>query len=111
MEEIENAKIDDTMLGFEGHGILTMMFYLSYGGVNSSQGYGGYRVDGANEFLSKSIKKILQVVDVNDWSKVKGSLVRVKRSGGWNGKITAIGNILKDDWFSFEDLKKELGLL
>lgn len=107
MEEI-NAKIEYATLGYEGHHILTIMLGFTFG--SGGQGYGGYSMEGASGFLSESIKGILDTVGEEDWNKLKGSLVRLRRQGGWNGKIVAVGNIMEDKWFSFEDIKKKLNL-
>lgn len=98
--EIKNAVIEDTMLGFEGHGILTIMITLDYGG--SCQGFGGYRMDGGDDFMSNSINLILKTVGVNAWEQLKGKHVRVEKEEGYNGKIMRIGNFLQDEWFSFK---------
>lgn len=99
--ETKNATIKDTMLGFEGHGILTAMITLDYGG--SCQGYGGYRMDGGNDdFLAKSIIGILNVVGVDSWESLKGKHIRVEKEDSWNGKILRIGNFLEEKWFSFK---------
>ena len=41
--EIKNVKIDDTMLGYENHGILTCILYMKWDG--GGQGFGGYELD------------------------------------------------------------------
>lgn len=101
-EEIINAEIESAQIGFEGHGILTIMFTFKTDG--GGQGYGGYRVDGVSDFFSESIKGILNTLEVENWEDVKGAFVRIKRGSEWNGKITAFGNIVKNKWFSFEDI-------
>lgn len=102
-ETIVNAQIESTMIGYEGHGILSLMIHVSYDGGSASQGYGGYRVDGKDGFLAESIMGFLRVTDKEQWENVKGTLVRVKKDGNF-GKITAIGHIMKDEWFSLQEL-------
>jgi hypothetical protein len=92
--EIKNAKIASTMLGFEGHGILTYMIYLSYG-ESASQGFGGYTLGGA--YTTKVVEGILKTLDVETWEALPGNHVRAKIV---NGRITEIGNILEDKWFN-----------
>lgn len=94
--EIQNAKITDTMLGYEDHGIFTCMLYLDYGG--SCQGFGGYQL--GKEYTDKHIQGIMKAVGVDKWEKLKGQMVRVKRDPGYGGKILAVGHILEDKWFN-----------
>lgn len=72
----ENAIIESTMLGIEGHGIMTCFLNLNYG--CSAQGFGGYSLGGAKgvEFL----RKILETLEVETWEELKGVHCRVKAS-------------------------------
>lgn len=94
-----NAKITDTMLGYEDHGILTCFLQLEQ--KASSQGFGGWRLDAPKYALSYLgtfwIKRILEVVGVNEWEKLKGKYVRV--DGEEFGDIFGIGHITDDVWF------------
>jgi hypothetical protein len=110
--EVRNAIITDTSLGYEDHNILTAMLYLDYGG--SGQGFGGYGLDIWSEEHHKRIphaacglfiQRVLKVVGVDSWEKLKGKHIRVKSS--WS-KVHSIGNILKDEWFSPEEEFKVL---
>lgn len=100
--EIQNAIIESTSLGYEGHGIMTCFLYLKYGG-SSAQGFGGYNLKG--EFGMKFIEEVLKIVGVDSWEKLPGKYIRVKYEGKWNSPITAIGNMLEDNWFNPKDLK------
>lgn len=119
--EIVNARIDSTTLGLEGHGIMSAMIGLDYGGYH--QGFGGYGMDepvkdGTGKFLHRRgtafgcefIRRVLEVVGVETWEQLKGKHVRVRRMAGCNGAIVAIGNILKDEWFSPDELACDMGL-
>jgi hypothetical protein len=101
--EIENARITDTMLGIEDHGILSFMLTLDYGGAG--QGFGGYTLDEWSEihkarighaFGSQVILEILRVVGVEKWEGLVGKYVRVEHD---HTKVCRIGNILRDVWF------------
>lgn len=94
--EIKNAKIDSTMLGYEGHGILTVEITLDYGG--SMQGFGGYQLSDPHDF-HRWITELIKVVGVELWENLKGKYIRVECESGWNGKIIRIGNLLEDKWF------------
>jgi hypothetical protein len=95
MSEIKNAKIDSTMLGYEGHNILTCMLYLSYGS-SSAQAFGGYNLTTPSE-LKKWVQKILEVVGVENWEDLPGKHIRVESD---SGRIYKIGNLLEDKWFT-----------
>lgn len=107
--EIKNARITSTMLGREDHGIMTFMIFVELDG--GSCGIGGYAIDQYNaetkgrEFSPKgleAISRILEVVGVDEWEKLKGSYIRVE-DNGWGGRITKIGNLMKDKWFDMEE--------
>lgn len=104
----KNAIIAGTFLGVEDHGIMTFMLQLDYGGSN--QGFGGYALDEYDKendtrvftvVGGEAIKHILRVVGVRCWEHLKGKPIRVI---GTKSKIDMIGNILKDEWFAFEDV-------
>lgn len=92
--EIKNAIIKETMLGYEGHGILTFNITVGYGG-SSFQNLGGYALGG--DYTSKVIKGILDTVGVNSWEELDGQHVRVKIV---DQRISEIGNYLDDQWFN-----------
>jgi hypothetical protein len=109
--EIKNAVIESTMLGYEDHGILTCFITVNYGGAG--QGFGGYALDEWNKQLGcregtaygmDFIVKTLEAVECDSWEKLKGKHVRVKSE---HSKIHAIGHILKDKWFSPDELRKK----
>lgn len=104
-----NAKITDTFLGFEDHGIFTFCLYLYYD--HCHQGYGHYSLEESGKgypYTTEVIMEILKVVGVTKWEDLKGKLIRIRVSGaGCETKIEAIGNILEDEWFNFEKFYEE----
>ena len=104
--EIINAKIESTSLGYT-HGGFSSNITLDYGD-GGHQGFGGWKIEGESCFdWVSGILKALKLNDEGDsWEDVKGTLVRVKREIGHNGKVIAIGHILEDSWF---DPRKDLG--
>lgn len=98
--EIKNAKIEDTMFGFEEHGILTSMIHLDYGD-GGHQGFGGYSL--GKTATDEWLRGILHTLEVEKWEQLKGKYVRVKIE---NHRIIAIGNLLKDEWFNPKELWK-----
>ncbi len=100
MMEEKNARIDNTMLGFEDHGIFSSMIGLDYGGIH--QGFGGCGMGG--EFGTEYIKRLLKTVGVDQWEDLKGKHVRVRSE---RMKVHAIGHIIEDKWFSPEELAAE----
>ena len=93
MIEEKNAKITKTFLGFEDHGLFTFFLHLDYG--SSGQGAGGYVLGRSVEI----IKKILEVVGVNEWEELPGKFIRVKAE---HGKVHSIRNIIKGEWLNFD---------
>jgi len=112
--ETRNAVIESTMLGYEGHGIFSAYLQLDYG--CAGQSFGGYAMDepkgerGAGRhrvgtaFGMDFIIAVMKVVGVESWEELKGKHVRVKSDFG---KVYALGNFLKDEWFTPEDLAQK----
>ena len=109
MERIENAKITDVFLGYEDHDILTCVVQLE--GDGWGQGYGGYALDEWNgrervptQKGFESITALMRTLDVRSLYYLKNKYVRIKVDGVASGtKILAIGDLIKDRWFSFEE--------
>lgn len=97
--EIKNAKISGTRLGNDDRGP-TFWIMVDYGGAG--QGFGGYSLGG--KFTHYAIMGILDTLGVQTWEQLVGKPVRVK---GDNGKIQAIGNYLKDQWFDPSEYKDD----
>lgn len=107
--EIKNAKIINTMLGREDHGIFTFMIYVQFDGC--SCGIGGYGLDYYNKELNKrvysaksleAVSKILDVVGVDKWEDLKGKYLRIK-DNGWGSTIDEIGNLMENEWFNLRE--------
>lgn len=96
--KIQNARIEDTKLGFEDRGILTCMIYLDYGD-GGHQGFGGYAL--GKEYTDKWLRGLLKVIGVDNWEDLKGKHVRARIVGG---KIIELGHLLKDEWFDPKNL-------
>lgn len=94
---IINARITDTMLGREDHGIMTFSIGVEFDGGGCC--VGGYCLDGGS---IKIISQILDVVGVNSWEELKGQYIRFE-SNGWGSRITKIGNLMYDKWIDFEE--------
>jgi len=102
-EEIKNAVIESAVIDIADRGFLTVWVHLDYGG--SGQGFGGYalylpkswthhrlREGAAGHFLYR----VMEIAGVGKWDQLKGKTVRVKIV---NGLVSAIGHIVKNDWF------------
>jgi len=109
---IKNAQIEDTTLGFD-RGCLTCVLALDYGD-DSGQCFSlpildewveGRRVGTA--YGTEAIIDILQTVGVGSWEELRGKHVRTSIE---DGLVRRIGNILKDVWFSPEELAKAMGV-
>lgn len=116
LTEIRNAKIRSASIQIEDHGMLTAWLDLDLGG--SYQGFGGYGFDYRPKkerifqpTCGHFIRRCLEIADVTDWERLPGKTVRIRKNGGWNEPITAIGHIVNDDWFEpkveFEKYNKE----
>lgn len=98
MEQLQNGKIESTMLGREDHGIMTFMLQIDYGG--SGQGVGGYGV--------AIISRILEVVDVMTWEELPGKHIRViKQDSPYQARVIGIQNICTDARIIFQELADE----
>lgn len=112
--EVKNAVISRTTLGYEDHGILSAYVGLDYGG--SVQSFGGYALDKYDAGLKRRIGtaygtefiiRVLRVLGVDSWEKVKGQHCRARAS---TEHVYAIGHILEDRWFNAEGLADEMDL-
>lgn len=113
MSEIQNAKITNVSITMEDHCCLT--FWLSLDGGGWGVGIGGYCIGhgyvGAEEFDAtglglEAMMRIMDTVGVSKWEDLKGQYVRAE-TNGWGGRVTKIGNILKDKWFDIDKFFKE----
>lgn len=103
-EEICNAVITSASLSNADHGMLSSFLMLDYG--HSGQGFGGFALynprykDTSGNYAGHWIWRILEVTETSDWSQLKGKNIRAKIK---NGRVIAIGHIIKDNWFNPED--------
>lgn len=107
---IKNAVIDYAQLTIADHGLLSGWIGLDYGGTH--QGFGGHALylpksfthHGGPNFAGHWIYRVIEIAGVEKWENLKGKTVRVKLDNDrLDGRILAIGHIIKDDWFSPED--------
>ncbi len=100
---IKNAIITSTMLGFEGHSVMTGFLFLDYGD-STLQSFGGYRLDAYNKATQRTeghafgiafIGEVLNTVGVSKWEDLAGKYIRVECD--WN-KVYRIGHITKNVW-------------
>ena len=109
--EIKNAIISSTSIDTGDRGLLTAWIHLDYGG--SGQGFGGHALYLPKSYKHHTIKgdfaghfifRAMEVGGVERWDNLKGKTVRVRIE---DGLATAIGHIVKDDWFCpSEDFEK-----
>lgn len=95
--ETVNAKITEASLGFEDHGILTILLTLDFG--DSMQCFGGFQLSNPYD-LHRWVTGLLDVFNARDWKDLKGKYVRVQKETGWNGKLLKIGDVIEDKWFT-----------
>ena len=106
---IENAKIVNTMLGYEGHGIETFSLELEL--ETGSISYGGYVLGSPGEnhkrigtaFGMTAIFELMNVVGVSCWEQLKGKYCRVELESKY-GPVKRIGNLLKNEWYDLSEI-------
>lgn len=104
----ENCIISSVFLGYEEHGIFTFTLVLE--GNGWAQGAGQYCLDRLikkkdNKRVGTAggltcIMRILDVLDVDSWEKLKGKNIRCRRDS-W--KVHEIGHLIKEKWLNFDD--------
>lgn len=114
------AKITDTFLGIEDHGIFTSEIFVSYGS-GGSQGIGGYYLDSyipekkrrvGTAFGMEFIARTLKICGVDSWEKLKGRTIYVlKEDDSLGSKVLGIESLPTEGTasFIFSDLISELG--
>lgn len=103
--EIRNAIITNTKLG-EEHGCLTAQLVLDGGSWGCA--FGGYCLDHwfaeIGEYTSTggygAIIELMKTIGVDSWEALKGQYVRVEIE---ENRVVKIGNVLSDQWYSFDD--------
>lgn len=112
--KIENGIIRSTMLGYEGHGILTALIDIRGDGWGC--GFGLYEFDSyckasdsrkGSPYCAEFIAGVLKTVGVDKWEQLKGKHVRVETQG-WGGRILRIGNIIDNKWFDPQELSERM---
>ena len=91
---IINATIESTFLGMQDHG---PTLWVNVDHEHGHQGFGGY---GLRDYGERLILRILEVLEVDSWEKLPGMNCRVR---GGSGGLTAIGHIVKNQWFCPKD--------
>lgn len=102
---IYNAFIKDARICINDEGYFTVVLDLSYGG-GLSQSFGGFGLAGSGFDRSRkqddwkfgyTITRIMEICEVDNFSNVKNTYVRVIIN---NENPVAIGNIIVDKWFN-----------
>jgi hypothetical protein len=97
--ETTNVRITAATLGYEDHGILTS--YVKWEANSMGGGFGGFILT-VPETVSIWVRAILDVFGVDDWSRIKGQLARVRLNGG---TTVALGHIIEDRWVTLDELR------
>ncbi|GAB2023345.1 hypothetical protein RyT2_24210 [Pseudolactococcus yaeyamensis] len=109
--QIKNAKIVSTHLGYEEHGIFTA--YIRFEGAGWGVVMGGEVLDKPTDkgrVLGRRgaalIPEILKVVGVDTWEDLPGKYVRVEDEDLGN-KVTKFGHLMDDIWLDFDSFFKQ----
>lgn len=101
------AKIKETMLGYEDHGIFTALLNVDYGGAGQS--VGGYDLRLPNQ-ARIFILGVLRACHVERWEQVKGRTIYVLFDGtSYHDKIMGIAPLPTEQGkvFLFEELMED----
>lgn len=108
---IKNARITDTMFGWEDHGILTFALKIEGYGWGCSYGYYGisYHCQETDTQVYdprglQAIGELLKFFDVDTWESLKGKYVRCELE---RTQIVRVGRLIEDKWFSLRDIFNE----
>lgn len=123
---ISNAVITSAQLQFGNGTFLEVWIWVRHEG--GEQGFGGFYI-GGNPFedypaarhaeqpniAAEFIGSVLKCAGVDDWDKLRGSVIRVEREEFWGGKIRGIGHAIEDHWFRpeqrFAAMRSERGVV
>ena len=112
MQNVKNAVIESAVLDIGDRGFLTALITLDYGDCGH-QCFGQYALylpktfkhHNLNSVAGHFIYRVMMVAGVDKWHELVGRTIRVSAS---HSGISAIGHIVKDDWFTpSEDFKSE----
>ena len=113
---IENARIISTMLGHKDCPCFTAYINLEIG-YGGGCFYGGYALDDYDPAKGErvamkggfqSLFDLMNTLEVDSWEQLPGRFVRVEHDGS-GSKVTRIGHLMKDKWFSFAEFMVENG--
>lgn len=96
--EILNARVTDTFLGVEDHGLFIAQIGMDYSDGSHQASQRILNQATAYEYL----KEVLVVFGVDSWEQINGKYCRALIRDGY---IRGIGNIMRDVWTSDPDAK------
>lgn len=103
MQNVKNAVIESAVLDIGDRGFLTAFITLDYGGTGQVFGHYAlylpktFKHHNLNSVAGHFIYRVMMVAGVDKWHELVGRTVRVSAS---HSGISAIGHIVKDDWFT-----------
>ena len=105
-ENIVNGRICSRSIYLDDNRNLVIMLWIQ--GQMFSTPYSIVFTSGNDAIPMEMLRRLLEVVGVNSFDGLFGQYVRVQTNGkaGAAGEILAIGNIMDEHWFRFEDFNE-----
>ena len=103
-DEVRNARIVETFLGVEDHGLMIAQLEMDYGG--SRQAYQRIIASRVEAESVRILWDILTAVGVSSWEELRGTYCRVRIE---DGLIRQIGHVIEDRWTARPATEKGVG--
>ncbi len=103
---LENARIIKVRLGFEDHRLLTLDISLILAGGTGCC-FGGWNLTNNPKGMS-AVGELLKTLKADSLDELEGMYCRTLSTCA-TGRVIAIGHIMEDSWFSFQEFFRRMG--
>lgn len=105
---MENAQIKSVRLGFEDHGLLTLDISLRFADGKGCC-FGGWNMTNNPKGMS-AVGELLKAMKADSLNELEETYCRTLSIGNsCGGRVMAIGHIIEDSWFSFQEFFGRMG--